>query len=88
MRTCNAGLACRLEADDLDLFPRLDHPRLYTPRRHGAAAWDGEHVFDGHQKVLVEGALGVGDVAVYGIHELQDGVLAELGLLAIERAQR
>jgi hypothetical protein len=60
----------------------IDHAALDATRHHRAAAGDGEHVFHGHQEGTVDGALGLGDVAVERIGQLHDGLLAEFALVA------
>ena len=81
----DGGLGGLLDADYLYLFANLDYAALNTAGGYGAAAGDGEYVFDRHEERLVNGALGLGDVAVYGFHETVDGVFAKLGLLAVQR---
>ena len=66
----------RMDADDLDLVADLDDAALHPAGDHGAAALDGEHVFDRHQEGLVDVALGLGDVVVDRVHQLEDGLAA------------
>src|SRR2546430_1626279 len=79
-------LGLRLDPDDLDLLAGLDDPLLDAAGRDGAAAGDREHVLDRHQERAVERALGLGDVGVERLGELDD--LLPLLLVALERLQR
>ncbi len=74
--------------DDLDFLADLDHAALDAPRAHGAAARDREHVLDRHQERLVLRTLRLRDVLVHRLHQLVDRLLAELGLLVLQRHQR
>src|SRR6266436_6523078 len=64
--------AVRVDADDLDFLVPLELSALDPSSRHGAATFDREHVFDRHQERLVDGTLGLRDVGVDGVHQLQD----------------
>src|SRR5690606_15597937 len=75
--TGNGGLGGRTDTDDLHLVTNLDDAALYTTGYHGTAAGDREHVFDRHQEGLVDGTLGLGDVAVQGLDQLLDGAGAQ-----------
>src|SRR3990172_2106182 len=78
------GLLGGLDADDLDLIADLDDPALDPAGDHGAAAGNGEHVFYGHEVGLVDVALGLGNIAVYGGHELHDALeLRGVDVLAV-----
>ena len=68
--------------------PTLMMPRSMRPVHDRAAAGDREHVFDRHQERLILRALRLRDVVVDRLHQLQDRVLAELRVLALERHQR
>ena len=68
--------------------PTLMMPRSMRPVHDGAAAGDREHVFHRHQERLVHRTLRLRDVVVDRLHQLQDRVLAELLVLALERHQR
>ena len=65
--------ALRMQAHHLDVVADLDDTALDTAGDHGAAALDGEHVFDRHQERLVDGPLGLGDVVVESVGQLEDG---------------
>src|SRR5687768_9282292 len=77
------------ETDDLDFLADLDHTALDTAGDDRAAAGDREDVLDRHQERLVDGALGNRNVAVHGVHELDDlvGPLVVVvgGLQGLER---
>src|SRR5664280_1538968 len=75
-----------LDADDLDRLADLDHAALDPTGDHGAAAGDGEDVFDRHQERLVDVALGLRDGGVTGVHQLEDG--AGPLCVALERLER
>src|SRR3954454_16076764 len=74
------------DADDLDVVAGVDDALLDAGGRDGAAAGDREDVLDRHQERLVEVALGLGDVAVELLGELDDlrGVLR----VTLERLER
>ena len=48
------------DADDFNFFANLDDAALDTAGHDGAAAGDGEHVFDGQQEGAVNGTVGLG----------------------------
>ncbi len=81
------GLDGGLDADDLDFIADLDDAALDSAGDDGAAAGDGEHVFDGHEERAVDGALGLGDVGVEGVGQFHDRGFAELALVAFEGLQ-
>src|SRR5260370_40643156 len=64
--------AVRVDADDLDFLVPLELAALDPSGRHGAATFDREHVLDRHQERLVDGAVGLGDVGVDSVHQLED----------------
>ncbi len=68
--------------------PTLTMPRSTRPVHDGAAARDREHVFDRHQERLVDRTLRLRDVGVDRLHQLEDGVVAELRVLVLERGER
>ena len=78
----------RLDTDDLDFLADLDDAALDTPGADGAASGDREHVFDRHQERLILRTFRLRNVFVHGLHQLQDGVFAELRILVFERHQR
>ena len=75
------GLGGRTDADDLDFLADLDDAALDAARHHRAAARDREHVFDRHQERLVDRTFRLRNVLVDRLHQLQDRVMAQLGLL-------
>ena len=75
-----------LDADDLDRVARVDDALLDAAGRDGAAAGDREDVLDRHQERLVEVALGLRDVGVERLGELDDLLLVRL--VALERLER
>ncbi|KAH2843719.1 hypothetical protein KXW36_009864, partial [Aspergillus fumigatus] len=74
--------------DDLDFLADLDDAALDTAGHDGAAAGDREHVFDRHQEGLVDRTLGLRNVLVDLLHQLEDGVMAELLVGVFERGER
>src|SRR4051794_14099368 len=74
------------DADDLDVVAGVDDALLDAAGRAGAAAGDGEDVLDRHQERLVEVALGLRDVAVELLGELDD--LGRVLRVALERLER
>src|SRR5215213_8153977 len=79
-----AGL--RVDAHDLDLVARVDDALLDAAGGDGAAARDREDVLDRHQERLVEVALGLRDVGVELLGEVED--LGRVLRVALERLQR
>ena len=75
----DGGLEGVAETDDFDFFADLDDAALDTTGGDGAAASDGEHVFNGHHEGLVGFALGLGDLGVEGGKEVLDGLFAFRG---------
>src|SRR3954463_13916574 len=75
-----------LDADDLHRVAGVDDALLDAAGRDGAAAGDREDVLDRHQERLVEIALGLRDVGVQLLGELDD--LRLVGLVALQRLQR
>jgi hypothetical protein len=59
------------DADDLDRVARVDDALLDAARGHRAAARDREDVLDRHQERLVQVALGLRDVRVELLGELE-----------------
>ena len=78
------------DAHDLDLLADLDDAPLDAPGGDRAPALDAEHVLDGHQERLVDGALGGRDVGVDRVHQLLDGGVGGVGRVVggLERLQR
>jgi hypothetical protein len=76
----------RMDADHFDLVADLAHALLDAARDDRSAARDREHVLDRHQERLVDVALGLGDVRIHGLHELED--LRYPLLVALERLER
>src|SRR5581483_4679479 len=64
-----------LDPDDLDLIAGVDDALLDTAGGDGAAPGDREDVLDRHQERLVEITLGLGDVIVESLRQLEDGLL-------------
>src|SRR5688572_3881011 len=77
-----------LKPHDLDLLADLHDPALDAARHNRAAARDREHVLDRHQERLVLVAHRLRNVAVDLFHQLQDRLLALLGVLVLKRHQR
>ena len=75
-----------VDADDLDRVARVDDALLDAAGGDGAAAGDREDVLDRHQERLVEVALGLRDVGVQLLGELDD--LLRVLLVALERLER
>src|SRR3569833_2239976 len=76
------GLLGVFDADDFDFVAHFYDAALDATGHHGAAAGDGEDVFDGHEEGAVDGAFGFGDVAVHGLDQFQDGGGADVALVA------
>src|SRR3546814_9728086 len=56
-------------------------------RDDGAATGDREHVLDRHQERLVERALGLRDIVVHRLHQLENGVVADLLVAVFKRGE-
>src|SRR4051794_30022662 len=76
----------RVDAHDLDGVAGVDDALLDAPRGHRAAAGDREDILDRHQERLVQVALGLRDVGVQLLGEVDD--LLDVLLVAVERLQR
>src|SRR3569623_328259 len=83
----DGGLLGVFDADDFDFVAHFDDAALDAAGHHGAAAGNREDVFDGHQEGAVDGALGLGNVAVHGLDEFEDGGDADVALVAFEGFQ-
>src|SRR6478735_2834980 len=79
------GLLDVADADDVDGLVDLDHATLDAAGDDRATTGDREDVLDGHEERLVDLALGLRDVRVHGVHELEDRV-APL-LVAVQRRE-
>src|SRR5215217_1157925 len=75
-----------LDAHDLDGVAGVDDALLDAARGHRAAAGDREDVLDRHQERLVQVALGLRDVGVQLLAEIDD--LLDVLLVAVERLER
>src|SRR5215210_307527 len=75
-----------LDADDLHGVARVHDALLDAARGHRAAAGDREDVLDRHQERLVQVALGLRDVGVQLLAEIDD--LLDVLLVTVERLQR
>src|SRR3989344_4999635 len=63
------GLGGVDNADDLDFLAHLYHAALDTACDHGAATFDGEHVFNRHEERLLDIAHRHGDVLIERFHQ-------------------
>ena len=79
------GLEGGLDADDFDFFADLDDAALDTAGHDGAATGDGEYVFHRHQEGAVDGALGLGDVAVERFGQRKMAGSPSVALVAFQR---
>ena len=70
--TGDRGLLGRAETDDLHFLADLDDPLLHLAGDHRATTGDRHHVLHRHEEGLLHIALGLGDVAVDGLHQLAD----------------
>ena len=68
--------------------PTLTVPALDAARHNRAAARDREHVLDRHQERQVLGTLGQRDVAVDRLEQLDDRLVRQRALLAVQRLDR
>src|SRR4051794_22061967 len=76
----------RTDADDLHVVARVHDALLDAPGRDGAAAGDREDVLDPHQERPVPRALGLGDVGVELLGEVEN--LLRVLRVALERLER
>ena len=82
------GLDRRAQAHDLDFLADLDDPALDAPRHHRAAARNREHVLDRHQERLIDRTLRLRNIVVNRLHQLHDGVAAQLRIAIVQRNLR
>ena len=85
LHTCDNGLLGRPQPDDLDLLAHLDLALLHLAGHDRAPTGDGHDVLDRHEERPVDGTLGLGDVIVHSVHELED--LGRPLLVSLERLQ-
>ena len=64
----------------------LNLSALYSAGSNGAAAGDGEHVFNRHKERLVYVARGSGYLGVYGVHKVVNGL--DCGVIGVARHSR
>src|SRR6202008_3957986 len=76
------------QTDDLDFLADLDDAALDTTGHHGAAAGDREHVFDRHQEGLVDRTLGLRNVLVDILYQLEDRFMAQLLVRIFKSGER
>src|SRR4051812_47257391 len=76
----------RVDAHDLHGVAGVDDALLDAPRGHRPAAGDREDVLDRHQERAVQRALGLGDVGVELLGEVDD--LLDVPLVAVQRLER
>ena len=79
--------AVSVDADDLDFLHFLEDAALDTTGRDGAAAFNVEHVFDRHEKRLIDRTLRHGNVIIDRGDERHDlGFLFGVAVQSLERA--
>ena len=71
----DGGLLGILDSHDFHFLHLLDDSTLNPAGGNRATAFNREHILDGHQEVLVDGALGLGDVGINRFHQLENGLL-------------
>ena len=74
-RARSSCAACRSSRSISTSSPTLTTPALDTAGGHGAAAFDREHVFDGHQERLVDFADRLGNVGVDRVQQFADALV-------------
>lgn len=72
-----------LATDDLDFLTGVDAASLNTSSHDGSASRDREGVLNGEKEGLVEVTLRLGDEGVDVAHELEDGILADRVITAL-----
>ena len=87
-RTGEGRLERRAHADNLDLGALEDGAALDAARDDGAAALDRKDVLDGHEEGLLEVARRLVEPRVDRGHELEDRLLADLGVAVLEGGER
>ncbi|KAI3479847.1 hypothetical protein L1887_58094 [Cichorium endivia] len=86
--TGERGLEGVAETEDLDFGTLLDGASLHTAGHDGTTAGDGEDILDGHEEGLLEVTRRQVEPLVGLLHELEDGLLADLGVAALESGER
>src|SRR5215469_16057890 len=84
----NHRLAGVTEPDDLDFLANLDLAAVDPPGHHRAAPGDREHVLDRHQEWFVDLALGLRDVFVHRIHQIENRFAVRAIVLAASAIER
>jgi len=87
LNTGDGRVHVRAVADNVDFVTLVDDTALNTSGDDGATAGNREDVLNAHEEGFVELTLGRGDVVVDGVHQLDDGLLTELGVGVVEGAQ-
>ena len=60
---------------------------LNAPSHDGSAPCNAEHILHRQLEGLVQGTFGNWDICVHCLHELEDGILPQVGLLPLEGTQ-
>ena len=76
------------QPDDLNLLTHLDLAPLDAPGHHRAAPGNREHVLDRHQERLIDRPLRNRHGRVKRLEQLEDRLIRQLTLLAVERLDR
>lgn len=85
--TSEGGLEGVAETKDLNLSTLGDGASLDTASDDGTTTGDGEDVLDGHQEGLLKVTRGELEPLVGLLHELADGLSADLGVPALKSGQ-
>ena len=69
---CNRGKLGVADTDNFNFFHLVNDTTLNPTGSNGATTFNGEHVFDRHEEVKINGTLRLRNVAIYSIHQLKD----------------
>lgn len=82
------GLGRGVNAHDFHFVANLDDAAFHTPGHHGAAAGNGEHVFDRHEEGLVRIAHRFREVTVAGGEKIQNRLgVGRIGAVGFQSLQ-
>lgn len=85
--TCACCFLCGDKSHNLQLRAQLEGSLLYSAGGHSTTSGNRKHVLNGHQKGLVQVALGSRNTGLDSLHKLEDGGLADLFIGAVQRGK-
>src|SRR5690625_1094848 len=84
LNTSTSRLGGLTDTNNLDLVTNPDDTALYTTGDNSTTTGNGENVFNRHQESTVNSTIGRGNVLVQSVGQLDDGLLAQWAVVALE----